>query len=246
MATGADAITAIADATGLLPATVGRAARALREAGGDLWPQSMPGGGRNANHVQPHHLVNLTLALMGADPLTDAPEAVSSLRQLRRYPAHPEMRIFILPLSPDYSLIEALAEQSAMLAETLEGLTTLGSAMDAMVQQLSYCANSGRAIVDDSVAIDLRTDAEKTPSASIIWRDHPTACQVRTYASRQQTIAGKRAYLVHRLFHGGNLDRTATVRGGLIAVLVDLWRDTINNRGAKRPNVSLDQATLDG
>ena len=72
MATGAQAIEAIARATGLLPATVGRAARSLREAGQDLWPQAAPGGGKNAVHVRPGHLVNLVIALAVADPLTTA------------------------------------------------------------------------------------------------------------------------------------------------------------------------------
>lgn len=81
MATASRAIQQIAEVTGTLPATVFRAARALREAGGDRWPQGSQGRGREA-HVMPHHLVNLALALAMADPLTEAPRIVDQLRML--------------------------------------------------------------------------------------------------------------------------------------------------------------------
>jgi hypothetical protein len=56
MATGEQAIAALATHTGIDYAHVRRTARILREASGDLWPQSERGGGRRARHVQPHHL----------------------------------------------------------------------------------------------------------------------------------------------------------------------------------------------
>jgi hypothetical protein len=252
MATGADAITAIADATGLLPATVGRAARALREAGGDLWPQSMPGGGRNARHVQPHHLVNLTLALMGADPITDAPELVSFCRCLWRDEAADQTfggADFIVPgrfmiwvkfnTNVDRSATRRLSAQSSFLTETLGESHSLGTAMDAVVKQLGYRADSQQAIVDDSMFIELRTGAAIQPSASILWAS-PKAFQLFTYSSRREQN------FRDSLRHGAKLDRTTTVRAGLVTVLADLWRDTMNSPGRMRQRAHSDQATADG
>src|SRR4051794_5746235 len=82
MATAAQAMEAISKATGIPLVTVERAARMLREAGGDLWPQGKRGGGKSAAHVLAHHLVNLLLALMTADPLNEAPDAVRQCRDL--------------------------------------------------------------------------------------------------------------------------------------------------------------------
>jgi hypothetical protein len=75
MATGTEAVEAIAKATGIAPTTVARAARTLKEAGGDLWPKAKPGGGINAAHVQPHHLAYLMIALMATDTMSLAAEA---------------------------------------------------------------------------------------------------------------------------------------------------------------------------
>jgi len=82
VATGAKAVARIAEAAGILPATVSRAARTLREANPDLWPEAGKGGGKRAAHVEPSHLVNLVLALAAADPITRAPDAVRAYRSL--------------------------------------------------------------------------------------------------------------------------------------------------------------------
>ena len=80
MATGAHAVDRVAEATGLSPSTVFRAARAMREADPGLWPEAEKGGGRGAAHLEPRHLVNLALALAVAEPLTAAPQAVMGHR----------------------------------------------------------------------------------------------------------------------------------------------------------------------
>lgn len=95
MATGAEAIDQIASAVELPRVTVARAARALREAKRDLWPQALPGGGKNANHVRPHHLNNLIFALMCADPISQAPFLVQRYLELvpvEYAPASPRQR----------------------------------------------------------------------------------------------------------------------------------------------------------
>jgi len=91
MATGAEAIDVVARVTGILPATVGRAARALREAGQDLWPQAAPGGGKKSRHTWPRHLVNLGVTLAISDPLTDAPEQSLVFRNLVQAPASDDL-----------------------------------------------------------------------------------------------------------------------------------------------------------
>jgi hypothetical protein len=90
MATGAEAIEAIATATGIPPATVARAARTLKEAGDDLWPKGKPGGGINAAHVQPHHLAYLMIALMAADTMSLAAEMAVEHAALSRVEQQPE------------------------------------------------------------------------------------------------------------------------------------------------------------
>ena len=69
MATGAAATARIAQATEALSAKVFRAARTLREAGKDLWPEAGKGGGRVAAHVERRHLTNLAIALAVDEPL---------------------------------------------------------------------------------------------------------------------------------------------------------------------------------
>jgi hypothetical protein len=103
VATGAQAIGRIAAETGLLPATVLRAARTLREADPSLWPMAGRGGGKVAAHVEPQHLVNLGFALT-VEPITDAPEAVKWLASLA--PANsPEAKLQL----PGKTLGDALA-----------------------------------------------------------------------------------------------------------------------------------------
>jgi hypothetical protein len=81
MATGAQAVERIAEATALLPAHVFRFARYLREADQDLWPEAGKGGGKLAAHVEQRHLVNLAIALAVDDP-GDAVKAVPVYRNL--------------------------------------------------------------------------------------------------------------------------------------------------------------------
>jgi hypothetical protein len=81
MATGIEAFTVVAAATGFLPATVDRTARALRERQRDWWVAGGNGGGKNAARVQVNHVSNLLRGLSGALP-SDAPEALEKLQNL--------------------------------------------------------------------------------------------------------------------------------------------------------------------
>jgi hypothetical protein len=88
MATTAQAIERFALVTGPAEAHVGRVARILQLAKDadmrslDLWPTGKQGGGKSAVHVQPHHLVNLAIALAVADPITTGPGRVLAFRSL--------------------------------------------------------------------------------------------------------------------------------------------------------------------
>jgi hypothetical protein len=82
MTVGAKANEIMSVATGKTLVITARASRVLREAGRDRWPQSPRGGGKAAAHVEAHHLTNLFLALMAADPITEAPKTVEEYRKL--------------------------------------------------------------------------------------------------------------------------------------------------------------------
>jgi hypothetical protein len=90
VATGRQAIEAIAEVTGKPAVTIGRAARALREAGQDrdLWPHAAPGGGKKAKHVRADHLTNLAVALAVADPLTEAPRQIGAFLSMTAIDLH--------------------------------------------------------------------------------------------------------------------------------------------------------------
>ncbi|MBO1081852.1 hypothetical protein [Roseomonas haemaphysalidis] len=81
MATGPEAIEAIGKAVspGIPAGTVVTTARALRDAGPEFWPMAGRGGGKNAAHVEKHHLANLLMALAASQPA----EAVAAVRVLR-------------------------------------------------------------------------------------------------------------------------------------------------------------------
>jgi hypothetical protein len=83
MLTAVEAEKEISTATGTLPARVYRTARALREAGKDLYLMGKRGGGVSANQPGLNHLVNLMIALVVADPKS-AVGLVSGFRKMVR------------------------------------------------------------------------------------------------------------------------------------------------------------------
>jgi hypothetical protein len=125
VATGALATKTVADATNLLPATVFRIARVLREADPKLWPEAAKGGGRGAAHVEPRHLVNLAIALAVNDPLL-AVKAIPVYRSL----------------VPDKPAQHALSSDSGQAASVLaanglfNGKRRLGDELDRLLEML--------------------------------------------------------------------------------------------------------------
>jgi hypothetical protein len=154
MATGAVAAHAIAEALDLLPSTVQRAARILREADRAFWPESGKGGGRRAAHVHASHLINLVLAISTADPITQAPTLVPFWRSfVPRVPPSPLASDFELdepsnPL-PDCircwfrSINASLPEDPSAPVPILPG-ATLGEALDNLLRWIGSPA--GRAV----------------------------------------------------------------------------------------------------
>jgi hypothetical protein len=134
MATTAEAIEAIAAATGIPRVTVERAAVILRTAPGDLWPTGGRGGGIKAVRPTASHLVNLGLAIAAADPLNEAPDLVRRYRDL--VPAPPNRLWMFATLGPDP---EDWARSEKLVSEILDLLCpgpTLGDGLDRLVHHL--------------------------------------------------------------------------------------------------------------
>ena len=136
MATGAQATERVAKATGVSVTYVERAARILKEADADLWPKARKGGGKGAAHVMPSHLVNLLLALMAADPITEAPEIV------------PRCRAMIPVLKNDLASNEFEPGLEARIVAILDDFcpgTNLGERLEGLVRTLMRTNNRARA-----------------------------------------------------------------------------------------------------
>jgi hypothetical protein len=136
MATGAEATEKLAKATQVSVTYVERAARVLKEADADLWPKARKGGGKGAAHVTPSHLVNLLLALMAADPITEAPVIV------------PRCRAMIPILNNDLASSEFETGREKHIAAILDDLCPgmdLGERLEGLVRTLTRTANRARA-----------------------------------------------------------------------------------------------------
>ena len=136
MATGAQATERVAKPMGVSLTLVERAARILKEADADLWPKAKKGGGKGAAHVMPSHLVNLLLALMTADPITEAPEIVPRYRALipGRYRGH-DVDVF------EHGHVDGMAD---ILNDFCPG-SNLGERLEGLVRNLMNGENRSRA-----------------------------------------------------------------------------------------------------
>jgi hypothetical protein len=139
MTTVAQATEAIAKSTGVSLTLVERAARILKEADADLWPKAKKGGGKGAAHVTPSHLVNLLLALMTADPITEAPEVVPRYRNLipGRYD-DPDVDVF------ETESVDHIDRMAGILNEFCPG-SNLGERLEELVRTLMNVENRSRA-----------------------------------------------------------------------------------------------------
>jgi hypothetical protein len=112
-----------------------RLARVMRETEPSLWPAAGKGGGKSGAHVEPEHLVALTLALAVADPIATAPRIVSGYQALvwntppRISPDHTGYATGLLNggrlFRPDITAGEHLAELVDLLAKQPDVANTL-------------------------------------------------------------------------------------------------------------------------
>jgi hypothetical protein len=171
MATGAEAVEAIAAAAG--PAfPVGKVAglaRALKEARQDLWPLAGKGGGKSGAHVRPRHLTNLIAALASPQPIV-APEAVKTIRPLR-YAARVVVYLDRRPSdNPHPQLVAQVQDQRA---PTGEGF---GEALERMIAESGDPASRAmwamqRTNMEFSMCVSPALAEISWPTSDGIWTD---------------------------------------------------------------------------
>ena len=230
MATGAESIEAVAKAMGMPVAPVFAAARALREAQSDLWPQAARGGGKNARHVEPRHLANLALALGVADPLTEAPRFVANYRAL----VTTELQVTDSGIGgdPNVSRVSVPSVKTGTFAPLLrQHGHTLGTRLDGLLDAIRDKSNIEMRRLFKAAGLSLTLTSGSVIEACLQfnWRMSDDPAEV-FWAERE----------FYRLPHTtlGLLDQTAgpllrrdvTIPFRLLEVLADLWADTIAHR----------------
>jgi hypothetical protein len=225
MATGAQAVERIAQATGILPATVFRAAKILREYDSVLWPEAGKGGGKAAAHVEPSHLVNLVLALAVADPITKAPTIVKDFRNT--------WRLGFLHLPQDAQTAFAawglLTEDKATLGLG-GGYLLLGNALEGMVDLLASPEGAGAnrdALFRTGIEVQLFTGGSLGQNAFIADGDNRG---VLPFCSAQQGVLSdlmphNRLIALHARLEAP-LERRVKLPLMLFKVMAELWGDT--------------------
>jgi hypothetical protein len=242
VATGVQAAERIAAATGLLPSSVFRTARTLREAGKGLWPEAAKGGGKGAAHVERRHLINLAIALAVNDPLA-AVKAIPAYRGL--IPHRPEKH------APD----PEHAGQAASLLMTndmFNGRRAIGAELDRLLDLLTQGDTAGtleNAGLHIEFFIELRVprvcvryhafdleDDLATHTTELLYRKPNTPPGV----SRELDPYWN--FLPPRL-----ITRTALIPVSLFTVMADLWADTKRHhaettaRQTRRPTVLIEE-----
>lgn len=115
MATGPEAVRAIAAATGIPVGTVDRFAKVLKQhKPAPLWARSIPGNGAQSEHVDALRLSNLLLGFAGDQP-SDAAEAAIKLSAFEFYATSEDMA----PRLPGSlgDVIEHIIQQTAEVAD---------------------------------------------------------------------------------------------------------------------------------
>jgi hypothetical protein len=227
MATAAHSITRFSTDADTLHSTVFRLARALREDGGDLWPQGEKGRGREA-HTEPHHLVNLAIALAADHPFTDPPAAVRLFRSLVAN-ALEEVSADAKPVRrTEYS---AKPVGSGRLAATWHMYgNTLGSHLDGLVNSLAKPAEIELRRFLRAVGMTVTLTVGPTEARLTLPRpgvDQPfDRSEVLTYRVPQARLP------IPELPMPGALRREITIPFALLETMADLWADTLAHRAA--------------
>lgn len=221
-----------------MPATVRRAARALREADVSLWPEGSAGRGKAAE-VNPHHLVNLAIAIAVADPITSAPDAVRKYRQFepcysRTYAVDLSM-LTGEPLPPTTSRgINDDSDDLDRRANWFDG-PTFGDAMERFIHMLADPIHPETPEALEMCGIYVGLSVSALPSARVYG------------VTERNTTAACDYYFpkgVNRLLppaSSGMIIREAVLPFRLFKALAELWADTLA-QGKTDTTLSLDTA----
>jgi len=233
MATVAEAVERITEATGLPEARVSYAARHLRNAGMDLWPTGGKGGGKNAAHVEVHHLVNLLLGVLTAEVLTEAPDLVRQYRDL--------MPIYTTTTETSTTEVgERVQKTGNWICWTPEPdhadlcyfrKLSLGAVLERIVDQLAAEETALPFTLESLTVIRGQTHA-------VIRYVNAANCFVEiTYFSAQPSLplteAGANATQLCKAI--AQLRIPAIVPAQIFPILAELVRDTRSRRGGKLP-----------
>jgi hypothetical protein len=223
VATGAEATERIAEATGLLPSTVFRTARLLREADKGLWPEAAKGGGRGAAHVEPRHLVNLAVALA----VLQDPDIVAA-KVIRAY------RALVAHRRDQHVLVEDDVGQAASLLMTndmFNGSRALGAELERLIELLTK-GDSARVLESASLYIEFFVEL-RVPRVGIGYYQFDLPDDTRSHTvkllyrkpSIPPSISGQldpyRDFLPRRL-----ITRTALLPAVLFTAMAELWAHT--------------------
>jgi hypothetical protein len=132
MATAAEAIKAMAAATGIPCVNVEYAALILRKDG--QWPTGGRGGGTKAARPGVSHHLNLGMATVAANPLNEAPEIVRRYRKM--VPAKHSRLAMLGMLGPNPELWDQSEKIASSLIEILCPGETLGDMLESLVRYL--------------------------------------------------------------------------------------------------------------
>lgn len=224
MATGAEAIQAVAKVTGKLPATVGRAARALREGGQGLWPQAAaPGGGKNARHVWPNHLFNLSVALAVANPLTESAQQVNAFTSLVAQPA---------TLTAQGQMVDTVAKWKRAVGAREELIIpgdTLIEAGAGLVDWISRPEGAELRLICTGMCIELRQEDGYDSSAILSYFQRGSKTKDGWANSGMYALPNPQSddQVYTALVRApGSMLRTTRLSFDLFKTLADLWSDT--------------------
>lgn len=238
MATAAQAIERIAEATGILPNTLVRFARGMREADtpddAPLWPKGSAGPGKAA-HVDNFHLSNLGTAVIGTDTIASAPDMVrvwNDLVPLRDGKLAPGVH------QPEG--FDSFREHAPAGERRNAGLpgNTFASAFRLLID---YLARSGDPRLVDhwrQYGLTIRLSWNPVggrlfnPVAQIFYTPspaNPAGWCAQTYTPRQLPLMGN-----EQQQWAGMFVKSGALSFPLIETLADLWRDTLAHRARQQ------------
>jgi hypothetical protein len=245
MATVAEAVQAISEATGVARVTVDRAALMLRLGPGDLWPTGKRGGGGGAAHVRQHHVVNLLIAAMVADPLNDAPETVRQVRDLE-----PECSITITQIQagPTTTTVSTWhsarlpkqngLEEDPLVADLFGMGKTLGEMLDVMV--VGFCHPPFRDLLQTHIEHFLLWRSKR--SAKIVIA-RPTGRTELIYSPPSGALLDLMGVPESNEEQpAAPIEGIQRISGKIFAVMADLVLDTLRVQG-KLPSETMTPAT---